>query len=69
MGTVTTKRRKRRRAKAKLRHGSAAVRKHTKLGGRTGMIHAKRTPARNVRTLSRYPNPPSGIDSLGGYWP
>ena len=69
MATIATKRRKRRRAKAKLKHGSTAVRKHAKLGGRTGMIQAKRTPAKSVRSLKRYPNPLPGIEALGGYWP
>lgn len=40
---TNTKRRKRHRANAKLKHGAAAVRKHMRKSGRTGGIWKKRT--------------------------
>lgn len=57
-----TKRRKRRRANAKLRNGAKAVRAHRKIGGRTGQVQAKRVPS-NKRMVYRVarPNPPGPI--------
>lgn len=54
-----TKRRKRRRENAKVRHGSAAVRTHAKKTGRTGAIRSKRTPgSKRVAYRVARPNPP-----------
>ena len=57
-----TKRRKRRRAKAKLTQGKSAVRRHARKAGRTGNIWATRTLGRGSRFCIRHPNPegPSG---------
>lgn len=38
------KRKSRHRAKAVLKYGKSAVRPHMRLAGRTGSVHAKRTP-------------------------
>jgi hypothetical protein len=54
---VLTKRRKRRRAVAKLKN-KKAVRAHKRQTGRTGMVQAKRTPASRVSYSRSRPNPP-----------
>lgn len=53
-----TKRRKRRRANSVVRNGKASVRAHRRLGGRTGQVQAKRTPAKRVTRKLTRPNPP-----------
>lgn len=53
-----TKRRKRRRANSVVKNGKASVRAHRRLGGRTGQVQAKRTPAKRVFHRSSRPNPP-----------
>lgn len=51
-------RRKRRQAKATLKHGEKAKRSHRRTGGRTGQIMSKRTPASRVNRYLHLPNPP-----------
>lgn len=53
-----TKRRKRRRANAIVKWGTAAVRAHCKLGGRTGGVQSKRTPGKAPHHIVVRPNPP-----------
>ena len=57
-----TKRRKRRRANAVVRHGKSAVRAHQQKGGRTGMVQAKRTPGKRVEYKASQPNPPGPVN-------
>lgn len=53
-----TKRRKRRRAKAKLLRLDS-VRRHQRQAGRTGRIHSRKTPSQKPSGYqSREPNPP-----------
>jgi len=54
-----TKSRKRRRANSIVKNGKASVRKHTKIGGRTGHIQTRRTPAKRVSHRSD-PAEPAG---------
>lgn len=56
-----TKRRKRRRANSIVKNGSKSVRKHTKLGGRTGQVQSKRTPGKRTLHHSSKPNPPGPL--------
>lgn len=53
-----TERRKRRRANAAIKFGKNAVRAHRKLGGRTGHLQAKRTPAKRASYVVTRENPP-----------
>lgn len=56
-----TKRRKRRRANAKLRN-KKAVRAHMRKTGRTGQVQSKRTPSSKRVTYRRTrPNPPGPV--------
>ncbi len=64
--TPATAKRKRRRARALLKHGKAAVRRHKRLSGRTGGVHAKQTKggAHHYAVYQTNPPPPDG--KLGG---
>ena len=61
-----TARRHRHRARQKLAGGPGAVRSHTKPGGRTGHVWAKRTHGKGQRHRQHWPNPDPGIPPLGG---
>jgi hypothetical protein len=53
-----TKRRQRRQANAVWRNGKTAIRKHTKVAGRTGGIQSKRTPSSKLfERHTAKPNP------------
>ncbi len=65
-----TKRRKRRRANQLAKIGSGlrpSVRKHARIGGRTGSIMAKKNHGKAAaHYINHYPNPSVEIASLGG---
>lgn len=63
-----TARRKRRRAKLLMTKGKKAVRRHKRIGGRTGSIFEKRTKAKRAGYKTSHPNPPYrsiGADEQG----
>lgn len=56
---IHTKRRKRRRANAKMRYGSKAVAAHKLKTGRTGLVWSKRTKSKARHYSTHYDNVPS----------